>query len=539
MSYRTQKPTTVPWYFNRITALLSKNLFTFDSYRIPFSERRLVLISVDGILVVLATWIASIAWQRLYLAEVANQTAAQIGSVDLVGWHWYIALLACWWALAWLNDLYDIPSSYHAGQNLVRISIVATLALLLYLVIYFITPVDALPRIFFVSFLLLSALFISLWRIGYVKLSSVLPFRHRVLVVGLGRRAHTIAAALDRAPGLNYEIVGFVEDDSDLSIQTLGAAEGGYPLRPAYPAMSAEDLLTDVDVLAVAEQSERDGKELKIVGDIHALPSLIKRHNVHEIVIATNQQVDNGLFDKLVDCQAQGVYVSWMPKLYEQIFRRIPIQHIDPSWALQITSGQPIFGRIQQSIKRISDILLTLLALPSILILVPIIGLAIWLDDNGPIFYKQVRCGRGGKPFNIYKFRTMSVNAEKDGEAQWARADDNRVTRIGRILRRARLDELPQVFNILRGQMSIVGPRPERPEFVQNLQDEIPYYRARLMVKPGLTGWAQVHYRYGSSNEDAEVKLQYDLYYIRNWSIWLDFYTIFQTFSVVFRLEGV
>ena len=237
-------------------------------------------------------------------------------------------------------------------------------------------------------------------------------------------------------------------------------------------------------------------------------------------MVAIEHNLDRELFQLLVECQANGIRVLWMPDLYEKVCRKIPIQHIDPAWALQAMQDQPLFSRLQLGIKRLFDLVLVVSVMPTVLFITPLIALAIKLDSSGPVFYRQKRCGRAGEPFYIYKFRTMTADAEKDGKPRWASANDMRITKVGRIRRKMRLDELPQIFNILRGEMSIVGPRPERPEFVEELQKEIPYYRTRLMVKPGLTGWAQVHYDYGNSVEDAAIKLQYDFYYVRYWSIW-------------------
>jgi exopolysaccharide biosynthesis polyprenyl glycosylphosphotransferase len=201
--------------------------------------------------------------------------------------------------------------------------------------------------------------------------------------------------------------------------------------------------------------------------------------------------------------------------------------------------GQSIFNRLQRLSKRGLDLVVVLVSLPIFGLLIPLLALAIRLDSPGPVFYRQVRSGRGGKPFSIIKFRTMFTDAEKDGKPRWAMEDDPRITRAGRFLRKTRLDELPQIFNILKGDMSIVGPRPERPEFVAELSQAIPFYQVRLTVKPGLTGWAQIHAEYGNSVEDALVKLQYDFYYIRCWSLWLDLYTMFKTVYVVFKLQGL
>jgi lipopolysaccharide/colanic/teichoic acid biosynthesis glycosyltransferase len=185
------------------------------------------------------------------------------------------------------------------------------------------------------------------------------------------------------------------------------------------------------------------------------------------------------------------------------------------------------------------DIAGALLGLAVLGVLLPFIALAVALDDGGPIFYKQTRLGKAGKPFRVIKLRTMRCDAEKDGKAQWAKKDDARITRVGKFLRKTRLDELPQVINILKGDMHIVGPRPERPEFIANLEEQIPFYRTRLIVKPGLTGWAQVFYEYGNSVRDAMVKLQYDLYYIRNKSVWMDLFVIIKTISVVLQMGGI
>jgi lipopolysaccharide/colanic/teichoic acid biosynthesis glycosyltransferase len=177
-------------------------------------------------------------------------------------------------------------------------------------------------------------------------------------------------------------------------------------------------------------------------------------------------------------------------------------------------------------------------ALPVLLLIFTPIALAIKLESPGPVFYRQIRCGRAGKPFMIFKFRTMVQDAEQDGKARWAFDGDPRITRVGNFLRKSRLDELPQVLNVLLGDMSMVGPRPERPEFVEELETEVKYYRMRMLVKPGITGWAQVNYDYGNTIDHARMKLQYDLYYVRYWSIWQDLYILFRTIGVALQLKG-
>jgi exopolysaccharide biosynthesis polyprenyl glycosylphosphotransferase len=188
--------------------------------------------------------------------------------------------------------------------------------------------------------------------------------------------------------------------------------------------------------------------------------------------------------------------------------------------------------------KRLLDIVCGLIIATILLIVLPFVTLAIKLDSPGAIFYKQERVGLGGREFTIYKFRSMVQNAERNGKAQWAVKGDARITTVGQFLRKTRLDELPQVINILKGDMSIVGPRPERQQFIEKLEVQIPAYSTRLNVKPGLTGWAQVNYGYGSTVEDARIKLKYDLEYVQNQSLWLDFQILFRTFGVVFKMQG-
>ncbi|MEM7127365.1 MAG: sugar transferase [Chloroflexota bacterium] len=501
MSYRTHKHEVLPWVPHKAIFSILDYINIFKGYRTPFSERRVVLFVIDSLLLALAIWGAFVFWGQAdtgFLRAFPERMQSD--------WYWFPALLGGWWILASLNDLYDIPSSYDVAQCLTRLAIVDTLALIIYLLVYFVAPIDALPRIFFLQFLIFSSILIALWRITYIRLSKVLPIPHRILIVGNGEQAQTIAHALSLAPSLRYEIVGY--------------------LRESIPSSMEHD-----------KESETVCEPL--VGKVKDLEKFTQSPHIHEVIVALDSTPDKETVDLLIDCQANGIRVTWMANLYEKLMRRIPIQHIDPTWALQATVGQLSMNRFQLGMKRLIDIVFTLFAAPLFLIILPLIALAIWLDSGGPIFYLQKRSGRAGKPFYICKFRTMTVNAEKAGKPQWASANDSRITRVGRILRPSRLDELPQIFNILRGDMSIVGPRPERPEFVEILQERIPYYRTRLIFKPGLTGWAQVHYPYGNTEKDAEIKLQYDVYYVRYWSIWLDLYTIFRTIGVVAKLEGI
>ena len=237
------------------------------------------------------------------------------------------------------------------------------------------------------------------------------------------------------------------------------------------------------------------------------------------------------LGEKLIYMRMKGIKIHAFPDFYESINFKLPVSYIKDKWIIFSKGFDKLGSGIYKKIKRGIDIILSTLFLIISLPITLIIVILIKLTSKGPIFYVQERLGLNEKPFHIIKFRTMIVNAEKE-KPQWAGKNDARVTKLGKILRKLRIDELPQLINILKGEMSFVGPRPEREYFVRKLEKKIPYYSLRFVVKPGLTGWAQVNYRYGSSLEDAIEKLSYDLYYIKNMSLFLDFRIILKTIKI-------
>lgn len=464
----------------------------YEAFSIPISERRVLLMFVDIMLSLFAVFGASILWQK---------TAGSSLNISYIFEHryWFLLLTGGWESLAWLNDLYDLKTANQKGLSAARVIIVSLLTFSLYLLVYFFYPYS-LPRLFVIYFLFIVTPAIVLWRATYVAVFNAIPFEYRVLIIGGNKRGQTIANILNQEPSSNYKVIGFVDNN----IFSPGKTAEGVPV-----------LGYEKDTL-----------------------SLVKHFRVHEVIVAIEHNLDKNLFLSLVECQAAGVRVSWMPDLYEKLCQRVPIEHVDPAWALSAMQDRPLFSRLQIIAKRLFDLTLFMFGAPIVLFLIPFIALAIRLDSPGPIFYRQIRSGRAGQPFYIYKFRTMVNDAEKDGKAQWAKKNDSRITRIGHLLRKSRLDELPQLLNVMRGEMSIVGPRPERPEFVEQLESEIPFYRTRLLVKPGITGWAQVHHGYGNTVTDALIKLQYDFYYIRYQSLALDIYTMFRTVGVLLRLKG-
>ena len=462
-------------------------------FQAPISERRLLLEVGDFFSLLIAQGIATVMYP-LTAAWGLNQNVHW----TLV-WYQFLPVAAVWLALAWLNDLYHVPSSYIRSRTLRRVIQTSVMALVIYAAVYKLFPF--LPLYYYMGLTLAIIPSVAAWRFFYTTVFRRNAFRQRVVIVGSGARARATVKNIQEqrvSSYQTYQVVGYVNDTEPKVYQP----------------------------------------DLRYLGSSRNLLSVISRHRIHEVVVSTDGKMRNELFEYLVECQSKGVRVSWLPDFFERIFQRVPVEHIDRNWAMGMMQNRAIFNRLELGLKRLMDLVLLLVAMPLFLLLLIPIAIAIKLDSKGPIFYRQVRLGRAGEPFSIYKFRTMGVDAEKDGKARWAETNDPRITRVGTLLRKARLDEIPQLINVLRGEMSIVGPRPERPEMVADLEKEIPFYRMRLLVKPGITGWAQINYDYGRTVDDALYKLQYDFYYVRYWSIWLDIYTLFRTVGVVFMLKG-
>lgn len=360
-----------------------------------------------------------------------------------------------------------------------------------------------LPEVFpsgneFLSAIAISCLSIVLIRLLFIEWDKVDVFKKRVLVLGTGSRAAKIEelASQGQAQGLN--IIGYL------------------PMGARHSYVPHERVLTDTNHI-------RD---------------LVEQFNVDEIIVAIRERRGGGLpVSELLKCKLRGVNILDLPAFFERQTGILPLEAINASW--MIFSDGFTQGIARDVIKRLFDLLVSGTFLLITLPLMLLTGLLIRLESRGPVFYTQERVGQYGKTFTIYKFRSMYTNAEKDGRPVWASQNDDRTTRIGRLIRRLRIDELPQTINVFLGQMSFVGPRPERPYFVNELAAQIPYFHARHSVKPGITGWAQVKFPYGASVEDAMSKLQYDLYYVKNHSLFLDLMILLQTAQVVVLGKGV
>lgn len=337
-------------------------------------------------------------------------------------------------------------------------------------------------------------------RLIFLQLRRHPLFRPRVMVIGAGTRAWDLRWMLrHEGRNLRYDMV-FLHDPAHGPADPR-LAEAGARIRPAGPDLLAQAREIDADQIVVAPD-ERRGMNI----------------------------------DGLIACKTAGFPVRQYMDFLEKEIRRIDIKRLDLAWVLY--SDGFYFGLPDRLAKRALDIVVALLILLPTAPFLLLAMAAVWLGDRGPVFYRQARITRGGAEFRIVKLRTMRVDAERAG-AVWAAEGDRRITRVGLFLRRTRLDEVPQLYNVLKGDMSLVGPRPERPEFVETLARDLPLYRERHMVKAGLTGWAQVNYPYGASLDDARSKLSYDLYYVKNFSILLDLLILLQTLRVVLWPSGV
>jgi sugar transferase (PEP-CTERM system associated) len=320
-------------------------------------------------------------------------------------------------------------------------------------------------------------------------------FRRRVLVLGDGARAQRLRALGEKSEA-GFAIVGF-----------LGMNEGNPVVEEAIPR-----------------------------GAIHNLSRFVENLGVSEVVLALEERRNSLPLKDLLRIKTAGVHVNEFSSFLERETGRVDLDTLNPSWL--IFSDGFSSGRILSSAsKRVFDVIASALLLVLTVPIIVLFAIIVKLDSKGPAFFRQTRVGLYGQDFNLIKLRSMRTDAEKDG-AQFAQKDDPRVTRVGKFIRKVRIDELPQAWSVLKGEMSFVGPRPERPEFVASLEEQLPYYAERHMVKPGITGWAQINYPYGASTEDSRHKLEYDLYYAKNYTPFLDLLIILQTLRVVLWHEG-
>lgn len=398
----------------------------------------------------------------------------------------------------YLFDLYDFVVMHDRRELVLRLVQALGLAWIVLALCFYFYPGLMLGRSVSLIALPLALGLMVAWRVSIHWFLGHPDFGERVLIVGSGDSAVEIAREVLSRPDAGYRIIGFVGND--------------------------------------AEQLGKSLINPRVVGLTEHLDDVVKSANVDRIVVAMGERRGQFPSDKLLKLSLAGhVSIEEGAAFYERITGRVSLSMIRPSWLIFTGPGRKarLSSLSRAVVHRAAALVGAILSLPIVIVTATLIK----LDSRGPVFYKQERVGKNGRPFTLIKFRSMRTDAEADGPV-WASKGDDRTTRVGRVMRKIRVDEIPQFWNILRGEMSFVGPRPERPHFVAQLAQEIPYYEQRHLIAPGLTGWAQIKYPYGASIEDARQKLQYDLFYIKNYSLVFDAIILFETIKIILFGRG-
>lgn len=440
-------------------------------------EGVLIFLAVNGVLLILGTIFQDI--------ETLPQVITKALLVTLV---FQVSL--------YYFDLYDFSTIGSFSENASRITMAFGVGCILLALPYYLFPATTIPFANFLVSYVLICLLITIWRFSYTQVLAKKMFARPVLLVGTGNMARTITAEIMSKMDSGFEIAAFMGKES-----------------PGFPYPSDAEFLEDFSNFAAVSCQKK----------------------IETIVVALDERRGQTPVNELLDCKLEGFKIVPGVEFYEELTGRILVNNVNPDWLIYSEGFKK--GRMLMLSKRLLDFTVSLCVLLLSLPVALISSIAIKLESRGPVFYSQERTGQKGKPFTIYKFRSMQCDAETEGPV-WARENDCRVTRFGAFMRKTRIDEIPQLWNILRGDMSFVGPRPERPFFIEQLREKIPYYSLRHNVKPGLTGWAQVSYRYGSSEEDALRKLEYDLYYIKNLCFYMDLMIVLQTVKIILFQKG-
>lgn len=398
----------------------------------------------------------------------------------------------------YLFDLYDFVVMHDRRELVLRLVQALGLAWMALAFMFYAFPQLMIGRGVALLALPLALTLMVGWRVSIHWFLGHPDFGERILIVGSGELAVDVAREVLARPDAGYRIVGFVGTDAELLGKSL--------INPRVIAVTSE------------------------------LVQVVKRENIDRIVVAMGERRGQLPTEELLRLSLAGVVsIEEGASFSERLTGRVSLNMLRPSWLIFSGRGRQarISGITRNVVHRLVALIGAILSLPIVLLT----AILIKLDSKGPVFYRQERVGVHGRPFTLVKFRSMRIDAEEAGPV-WASKDDDRATRLGRIIRKIRVDEIPQFWNILRGEMNFVGPRPERPHFVAQLAREIPYYEQRHLIPPGLTGWAQIKYAYGSSIEDARQKLQYDLYYVKNQSLILDAIVLFETVKIILFGRG-
>jgi sugar transferase (PEP-CTERM system associated) len=433
----------------------------------------------------------------LIFGSVALAAALQGGPLAGNMWKIVLVTVVCQLCL-YYNDFYDLTLVHSNRELIVRLLQAVGAASIVLAALYFTIPALMIGDGIFVSALFVFLVGILGWRLLFNHLTGTLKMQERILVVGTGDTARKVARQILDQREFAYSVIGFIDDDA--------SRIGERIVNPA------------------------------IIGTPADIPGMIARHEIDRIIVGLADRRGKLPVQELLHAKMAGVRVEDATTTYERVTGKILIDDLRPSWLI-FSDGFRV-SRATRWVKRGIDVVLSLVMAVLSFPLMVLTALAIRLESSGPVLYCQERVGENGRTFTLCKFRSMRTDAEQGGTPIWATEGDARVTWVGRVIRKTRLDELPQLWNVVRGDMSFVGPRPERPFFVAALATDIPFYQQRHVVKPGLTGWAQVKYRYGSTREDAMEKLRYDLYYIKHLSVFFDLTIVFDTVKVVLFGKG-
>ena len=448
--------------------------------------KSLVLVLTESALILASIWLA--VWIRLgevhgFAADVAAGYALPLRLSIVVG-----VCLTCFY----YSDLYDLQIVSRKAELLIRLMQGMGAASLILALLYYIVPDLMFGRGISAIAAAIAGFLLVGWRLLVDAAGSFFRPEQRIVVAGTGPAGIRLVRELIDHSALNFKVLGFLD-----------------------------------------ERGENIGKPLVnpgIIGGVADLEALIARERVDRVVLSFAERRGQMPVQTLLRVKFTGTTVEDAHSMYEKLTGRIMLERLTPSWLILSEGFKK--GALQLFAKRVVDIVVSLIALVVSAPLCLIISLATYLESGGPILFRQERIGLADRPFRILKFRSMRPEPEKQ-EPAWASAEDPRITRVGRFIRRYRLDEIPQFINVLEGDMSLVGPRPEQPGFVERLEREIPYYSQRHTVRPGITGWAQIKYKYGASSDDAKNKLEYELFYIKHLSVFLDLLIIFRTVQVV------
>lgn len=446
-----------------------------------------ILMAGAALFLALYFWAAGDAWMQFSLQFIIERPPL-----------WYF-LLPIFWVIL-LVELYDIHRASKPLETLKGIGLAVFINSLVYLLIYFTSEPNSLPRRGVSFFIVFAAVLTLLWRFLYIRLFTSPHLLRRVLIVGAGNAGQTLVEIIQDQSPPPFHLIGLIDDDPSKQGHEIGA--------------------------------------FTVLGDSQNLNEIVQDQQITDLVLAISGEMKGDMFRALLAAQERGVTLSPMPQVYEEILARVPIFLLEAEWIVRSFVEKTHTSTLYNLAKNLIDFTGGLVGFLIMAGFFPFISLAILLESGFPIFFTQDRLGRGGQPYKIIKFRTMERDAQQDGIARMTEENDERVTKVGWFLRRTHLDELPQFINVLRGEMSLAGPRAEQPQLVEHFQQEIPFYRARLLVKPGITGWAQINYGYAGSVEATAVKLEYDLYYIEHRNFFMDIAIILRTVGQVLGFKG-